>query len=91
MRQVLWTLLAIFVPNGIGILIYFLMRQKPCVTCHRVPQDSNHPQSNSQEFSTVFTIEPPVRHYRAFGVPTGAGASDSAAGRTQLCSLARWK
>jgi RNA polymerase subunit RPABC4/transcription elongation factor Spt4 len=35
MRQVLWTLLAIFVPNGIGILIYFLMRQKPNVACHR--------------------------------------------------------
>jgi cytochrome bd-type quinol oxidase subunit 2 len=34
MRQVLWTLLAIFVPNGVGILIYFLMRQKPQVPCH---------------------------------------------------------
>jgi RNA polymerase subunit RPABC4/transcription elongation factor Spt4 len=35
MRQVLWTLLAIFVPNGIGILIYFLMRQKPSIACHQ--------------------------------------------------------
>jgi RNA polymerase subunit RPABC4/transcription elongation factor Spt4 len=35
MRQVLWTLLAIFVPNGIGILIYFLLRQPPQVSCPR--------------------------------------------------------
>src|SRR5262245_29713954 len=33
MRHVLWTLLAIFVPNGVGILIYFLLRQKPQIPC----------------------------------------------------------
>jgi RNA polymerase subunit RPABC4/transcription elongation factor Spt4 len=35
MRQVLWTLLAIFVPNCIGILIYFLLRQPLLVSCAR--------------------------------------------------------
>ena len=27
MRYVLWTLLAIFVPNGIGIILYFILRE----------------------------------------------------------------
>lgn len=27
MRQALWTLIAIFVPNGIGIILYFVMRE----------------------------------------------------------------
>ncbi len=36
MRHVLWTLLAIFVPNGIGIILYFVLRNPllvPCPTC----------------------------------------------------------
>jgi predicted amidophosphoribosyltransferase len=36
MGRTLWTLIAIFVPNGIGYLIYFLMRkplQLPCPHC----------------------------------------------------------
>lgn len=36
MPYVLWTLLAIFVPNGIGIILYFVLREKlprPCSSC----------------------------------------------------------
>jgi hypothetical protein len=36
MRYVVWTLLAIFVPYGIGILLYFLLREpitRPCPSC----------------------------------------------------------
>jgi hypothetical protein len=36
MRYVVWTLLAIFVPNAIGIILYFLLRdplQRSCPSC----------------------------------------------------------
>jgi hypothetical protein len=36
MRYVLWTLLAIFLPNSIGIILYFVMRDPlltPCAKC----------------------------------------------------------
>ncbi len=36
MRHVMWTLLAIFVPNAIGIILYFLLRDPlpaPCPKC----------------------------------------------------------
>jgi RNA polymerase subunit RPABC4/transcription elongation factor Spt4 len=41
MGQLLWTLLAIFVPNCLGILLYFLLRKpmlKPCPGCGWVVQ-----------------------------------------------------
>lgn len=36
MRYVLWTFIAIFVPQGIGVILYFIMRDpllSPCPTC----------------------------------------------------------
>jgi RNA polymerase subunit RPABC4/transcription elongation factor Spt4 len=33
MNRTLWTLLVIFVPNAIGFIIYFLMRQPACAPC----------------------------------------------------------
>jgi hypothetical protein len=36
MRYVLWTLLVIFIPNGIGIILYFILRDpamRPCPKC----------------------------------------------------------
>lgn len=36
MRHVMWTLLSIFVPNGIGIILYFIMRDplpRDCPKC----------------------------------------------------------
>jgi Double zinc ribbon/Phospholipase_D-nuclease N-terminal len=36
MNRVLWTLLAIFIPNGIGIILYFILRDPvpvPCPSC----------------------------------------------------------
>jgi hypothetical protein len=36
MRYIMWTLLAIFIPNAIGIILYFLMRDPlpfPCPSC----------------------------------------------------------
>ena len=33
MNRVLWTLLAIFITNGIGILLYFLLRKPRILTC----------------------------------------------------------
>jgi len=41
MRATLWTLVAIFVPNGLGFLIYFLMRDPvlgPCPGCGALVQ-----------------------------------------------------
>jgi hypothetical protein len=38
MRYVMWTLLAIFIPNAIGIVLYFVLRDplpSPCQTCGR--------------------------------------------------------
>jgi RNA polymerase subunit RPABC4/transcription elongation factor Spt4 len=39
MRYVMWTLLAIFIPNLIGVLLYFLLRDPlpaPCPACGRI-------------------------------------------------------
>jgi|HubBroStandDraft_6_1064221.scaffolds.fasta_scaffold279610_2 hypothetical protein len=36
MRYVMWTLLALFIPNAIGIIVYFILREpvmKPCANC----------------------------------------------------------
>lgn len=33
MNQVLWTLLAIFIPNAIGIILYFILRDPVAVPC----------------------------------------------------------
>jgi hypothetical protein len=33
MRRALWTLIAVFVPNGIGIILYFFMREPPIGHC----------------------------------------------------------
>jgi hypothetical protein len=33
MRYVMWTLLAIFVPNGIGYILYFVLRDPILVSC----------------------------------------------------------
>ena len=39
MRYVMWTLLAIFIPNAIGIILYFILRDplmKPCPGCAQI-------------------------------------------------------
>jgi RNA polymerase subunit RPABC4/transcription elongation factor Spt4 len=39
MRYVMWTLLAIFIPNAIGIIVYFILRDpvmKPCPNCSQI-------------------------------------------------------
>jgi len=33
MSRLLWTLIAIFVPNGLGIVLYFVLRKPRAVTC----------------------------------------------------------
>jgi hypothetical protein len=33
MRHVMWTLLAIFLPDAIGIILYFILRDKLPTTC----------------------------------------------------------
>ena len=33
MNAVLWTLLAIFIPSGIGIILYFILREPPAASC----------------------------------------------------------
>jgi RNA polymerase subunit RPABC4/transcription elongation factor Spt4 len=41
MRYVMWTLLAIFIPNGIGIILYFILRDPMpvyCSSCGRAMQ-----------------------------------------------------
>jgi RNA polymerase subunit RPABC4/transcription elongation factor Spt4 len=44
MRYIMWTLLAIFVPNLIGVLLYFLLRDPlpaPCPACGKIA-DGNY-------------------------------------------------
>jgi RNA polymerase subunit RPABC4/transcription elongation factor Spt4 len=39
MRHVMWTLLAIFIPDAIGVILYFILRDplmKPCPGCSQV-------------------------------------------------------
>jgi len=39
MRYVMWTLLSIFIPNAIGIILYFILRDpllKPCPRCSQI-------------------------------------------------------
>ncbi len=39
MRYVMWTLLAIFIPNAIGVILYFILRDplmRPCPGCSQV-------------------------------------------------------
>ena len=36
MRYVMWTLLAIFIPNAIGIILYFILRDPPLRKCRCV-------------------------------------------------------
>lgn len=43
MRYVMWTLLAIFIPNAIGIILYFILRDPlptPCPKCSRLSAQS---------------------------------------------------
>lgn len=43
MSRTLWTLLVIFVPNALGFILYFLLRQpatQPCPQCHTPVQAS---------------------------------------------------
>jgi hypothetical protein len=35
MRYVMWTLLAIFIPNAIGVILYFVLREPLLVNCTR--------------------------------------------------------
>lgn len=41
MRPVLWTLLAIFVPNAIGIILYFILREPLLQQCSKCGAGSN--------------------------------------------------
>jgi hypothetical protein len=44
MRHLMWTLLAIFIPNAIGIILYFILRDPvpvPCPSC-RTPATKGH-------------------------------------------------
>jgi hypothetical protein len=44
MNRVLWTLLAIFIPNAIGIILYFILRDPvplPCPACGTPTQKSH--------------------------------------------------
>jgi len=43
MRHVMWTLLSIFIPNFIGIILYFLLRDplpRPCPACGKTAEGS---------------------------------------------------
>jgi hypothetical protein len=43
MRHVMWTLLALFIPDGIGIILYFVLRDpspKPCPSCSYLAKSS---------------------------------------------------
>ena len=41
MQHVMWTLLAIFIPSAIGIILYFVMRGGPMKTCSKCRKTMN--------------------------------------------------
>jgi hypothetical protein len=42
MRYVMWTLLAIFIPNAIGIILYFVLRDPLLVHCSHCGAEARH-------------------------------------------------
>jgi RNA polymerase subunit RPABC4/transcription elongation factor Spt4/putative effector of murein hydrolase LrgA (UPF0299 family) len=46
MRHVMWTLLAIFIPNGVGLILYFILRDPMPVYCSRC----GHPMNSGFAF-----------------------------------------
>jgi RNA polymerase subunit RPABC4/transcription elongation factor Spt4 len=53
MSRLLWTLISIFVPNGLGILLYFVLRK---------PRMANCPQCNA-EVEPGYSFCPRCRHH----------------------------
>ncbi|HUK30773.1 MAG TPA: zinc ribbon domain-containing protein [Candidatus Acidoferrum sp.] len=83
MRHVMWTLLAIFIPNAIGIILYFLMRDPlptPCPNCSRlVPRTFSFCPNCGTELMRVCKacrrkLEPGWLNCAYCGTPTGAQA-----------------
>jgi RNA polymerase subunit RPABC4/transcription elongation factor Spt4 len=83
MRQVMWTLLAIFIPNAIGIILYFLLRDplpSPCPKCNRlVPRAFSFCPNCGTELMRVCKachrkLEPGWVNCAYCGTPTGAAA-----------------
>ena len=66
MNRTLWTLLVIFIPNAIGFILYFLLRQpamQPCPQCHTPVQVSFNycPACNTKLHPHCAQCQRPVR------------------------------
>jgi RNA polymerase subunit RPABC4/transcription elongation factor Spt4 len=81
MRHVMWTLLAMFVPNALGIILYFLLRDpmpSPCPNCGFLAAGgfSYCPQCGSELLRVCRVckkkIEPGWANCAYCGTPTGA-------------------
>jgi hypothetical protein len=89
MNHVVWTLIAIFVPNAIGIILYFILRDPialPCPACgtrtqkgHAYCPDCGTPVRPACP-SCRQPVEPAWRVCPRCGTPLTAGAVASAAG-----------
>jgi hypothetical protein len=87
MNQLLWTLLAIFIPNGIGIILYFILRDPvaiPCPGCG-TPARKGHAYCAScgQAVRPACPqcrqpVEPSWRNCARCGAPLGVAATPSA-------------
>jgi RNA polymerase subunit RPABC4/transcription elongation factor Spt4 len=83
MRQVMWTLLAIFIPNAIGVILYFLMRDPlptPCPKCGMMVRNAFAfcPSCGSELLRACKAchrkLEPGWVNCAYCGTPTGAAA-----------------
>lgn len=83
MNRVLWTLLVIFIPNALGFILYFFVRQPlrtPCPKCGGVVQPGFHYCPNCQFrlvptcLSCGFALQPEFRCCPGCGKPVGVNA-----------------
>jgi hypothetical protein len=82
MRYIVWTLLAIFIPNAIGIILYFILRDpllEPCPHCHAMVRHGyafcpkcGGPLANACPKCRC-AVEPGWSHCVSCGAPLAAG------------------
>jgi hypothetical protein len=87
MNPLLWTLLAVFIPSGVGIILYFILREPiavPCPSCG-TPARKGHAYCASCGGAVRKAcsqcrqpVEPAWRNCPGCGAPLAAGSSPAA-------------
>ena len=81
MRSLMWTLLAIFIPNALGIILYFVLREPMMTPCPQCATPVKHGFAFCPACGTAVgnacpqckkTVEPAWSHCPACGIKLGA-------------------